>query len=74
MTVSESQVRPSLAKDLPKLAAADPALKERFKNALLELKRDAAFQKLTKGYGKNYAAAPKQRIEFVEQKVAACLL
>lgn len=58
---------------LDKLAAADQPQKEKFKSALQELKRDSAFQALTKGGGKNYAAALKKRIEFVEQRVAACL-
>ncbi len=58
---------------LAKLATADSAQKDKFKNALLDLKRDAGFQGLTKGGGKNYAAALRKRIEFVEQRVAACL-
>jgi len=58
---------------LEKLATADVAQKAKFKAALLDLKRDAGFQSLTKGGGKNYAAALKKRIEFVEQRVAACL-
>lgn len=58
---------------LEKLAAAGDARKSEFKNALQELKRDAGFQSLTKGGGKNYAAALKKRVEFVEQRVAACL-
>jgi len=58
---------------LDKLAGADDCQKEKFKNALQELKRDAGFQTLTKGGGKNYAAALKKRIEFVEQRVAECL-
>lgn len=58
---------------LAALTSADPVLKQRFKQALLELKRDPSFQKLTKGGGKNYAAALRQRIECVEQRVAACL-
>jgi hypothetical protein len=58
---------------LERLAAADASQKLKFKNALLKLKLDAKFQSLTKGGGKNYAAALKKRIEFVEQRVAACL-
>jgi hypothetical protein len=58
---------------LSKLAVAENALKEKFKTALLELKKDTAFQALTKGGGKNYSAALKKRIEFVEQRVGACL-
>jgi len=62
-----------IQKHLGALASAADALKTKFKNAVLELKKDDEFQKLTKGGGKNYAAALKQRIEFVEQRVAACL-
>jgi hypothetical protein len=62
-----------IQKYLKALAAADTSLRGKFKNAVLELKKDDGFQKLTKGGGKNYAAALKQRIEFVEQRVAACL-
>lgn len=58
---------------LDELAGAGDAQKEKFKGALQDLKRDAAFQLLTKGGGKNYAAALKKRIEFVEQRVAECL-
>jgi hypothetical protein len=58
---------------LEKLAAADEALKDKFQNALMQLKRDPTFQKLTKGGGKNYAAALRHRIELVEQRVAGCL-
>jgi len=58
---------------LDKLAAAGQSQKQKFKSALQELKRDAAFQALTKGGGKNYAAALRKRIEFVEQRVAECL-
>ncbi|MBI2378959.1 MAG: DUF262 domain-containing protein [Deltaproteobacteria bacterium] len=62
-----------IQKHLAKLASADASLKGRFNEALLELKQDSGFQKLTKGGGKNYAAALRQRVEFVEQRVAACL-
>jgi hypothetical protein len=62
-----------IQKFLSRLAAADEAQKDEFKRTLMELKRDATFQKLTKGGGKNYAAALRQRIEFVEQRVAGCL-
>ncbi len=58
---------------LKRLKVADTAKKDEFKNALQDLKRDAAFQALTKGGGKNYAAALRKRIEFVEHRVAACL-
>lgn len=58
---------------LSKLATAKNVRKEKFRTALLDLKKDAGFQSLTKGGGKNYAAALKKRIEFVEQRVAACL-
>ncbi|MBK8217877.1 MAG: DUF262 domain-containing protein [Myxococcales bacterium] len=58
---------------LERLSAADDAQKEKFKGVLEDLKRDPAFQALTKGGGKNYAAALKRRIDFVEQRVAKCL-
>jgi hypothetical protein len=62
-----------IQKNLGKLAEADATLKAKFKKEMLALKNDEAFQKATKGGGKNYAAAMKQRIEFVEQRVAACV-
>jgi hypothetical protein len=58
---------------LDKLAAIGEAQQEKFKSALQDLKRDAAFQALTKGGGKNYAAALRRRIGFVEQRVGECL-
>ncbi|MBX3214328.1 MAG: DUF262 domain-containing protein [Labilithrix sp.] len=58
---------------LDKLASADAALKGRFKEKILEVKKDAEFQKLTKGGGKNYAAALEARIDFVSKRVAECL-
>jgi hypothetical protein len=63
-----------LQKNLGALATSDDKVKAKFKAAVLDLKKDDAFQKLTKGGGKNYAAALKQRIEFVEQRIAACLI
>lgn len=62
-----------IQKHLPALASADAALKLKLVDALHALKKDAEFQKLTKGGGKNYAAALRQRIEFVEQRVGKCL-
>ena len=62
-----------LQASLDKLAAADDALKTKFKDKILEVKKDAEFQKLTKGGGKNYAAALEARIDFVSKRVAACL-
>lgn len=58
---------------LKRLAKANGEQKKRFKSALQDLKRNTQFQTLTKGGGKNYAAALKKRIEFVEQRVAECL-
>ena len=58
---------------LAKLANADAAQAAKFKIALSDLKKDPNFQALTKGGGKNYAAALKRRIEFVEQRVSTCL-
>lgn len=51
----------------------DDASKGKFKAALIDLKKDPEFQSLTKGGGKNYAAALKKRIQFVEQRVGECL-
>jgi hypothetical protein len=58
---------------LGKLVAADASLKKRFREALVTLKRDPEFQSLTKGGGKNYAAALRRRVAFVEKRVALCL-
>lgn len=52
----------------------DEAAKEKFKATLLNLKRNPEFQSLTKGGGKNYAAALRKRIQFVEQRVGECLM
>jgi len=62
-----------IQKYLPALASADAVLKQKFVDSLLALKKDPEFQKLTKGGGKNYAAALRQRIEFVDQRVSQCL-
>jgi hypothetical protein len=62
-----------IQKNLARLATADQPTKDAFKQTLEDLKKDASFQKLTKGGGKNYAAALKARIDAVEQRVAACL-
>lgn len=58
---------------LDALKGADEARQDKFRSALQELKKDTAFQTLTKGGGKNYAAALKKRIDFVEQRVRECL-
>lgn len=55
------------------LDGADVGLKARFQQGLLDLKVDDAFQKATKGGGKNYAAALRMRIELVEARVLKCL-
>jgi uncharacterized protein YihD (DUF1040 family) len=52
---------------------SDEVAKGKFKSALIDLKKDSDFQSLTKGGGKNYAAALKKRIQFVEDRVGACL-
>jgi hypothetical protein len=62
-----------LQASIDKLAVADDTLKTKFKDKILEVKKDAEFQKLTKGGGKNYAAALEARIDFVSKRVAACL-
>ena len=59
---------------LERLKTADSTQQEKFRTALHDLKKDAAFQALTKGGGKNYAAALKKRIDFVEQRVRECLI
>jgi len=58
---------------LAALADADEALLQKFGEALRAIKVDADFKRLTTGGGKNYAAALKQRVEFVESKVGECL-
>jgi len=58
---------------LDKLSAADVETKATFADALRSIKHDAEFKKLTTGGGKNYSAALKQRVVFVEQKVSECL-
>ena len=58
---------------LSTLIQSNGSRKGRFKNALSELKKAQDFQKLTKGGGKNYAAALKQRIQYVQKEVDSCL-
>jgi hypothetical protein len=60
-------------KQLEQLAADGVAGSEKVKQALVSTKTDADFKKLTTSGGKNYAAALKQRVEFIEKRVAACL-
>lgn len=47
--------------------------KDKFKSALLTLKNDEEFQRQTKGGGKNYAAALRQRVQLVSERVSECL-
>jgi hypothetical protein len=58
---------------LDKLATSDAVTRSKFKKTILEVKKDPKFQSLTKGGGKNYAAALESRITFVSKRVAACL-
>lgn len=58
---------------LDKLAAGDAETKAKFAEALRGIKQDAEFKKLTTGGGKNYSAALKARVAFVDQKVSECL-
>jgi hypothetical protein len=58
---------------LEKLTKANGTRKTHFKNAISDLKANADFQRSTKGGGKNYAAALKNRIQFVEKAVSECL-
>jgi len=58
---------------LRSLVAAEGELAEDFGEALRGIKTDADFRRLTTGGGKNYAAALRQRVEFVETKVEECL-
>lgn len=58
---------------LSQLAGANAELKSTFRDAILEVKKDAEFQKLTKGGGKNYAAALEARIDFVNKRITSCL-
>lgn len=60
----------------PHLAAfedADDELMAKLGETLRTIKNDDKFKKLTTGGGKNYAAALKQRVEFVEARVGECL-
>lgn len=62
-----------LQKKLAAISFDDAAMMGKIKEALVATKMDAEFKKMTTGGGKNYAAALKQRIEFVEKKVEECL-
>lgn len=60
-------------KSLARLVSANGSLLSRFKDGLVTLKKDSRFQRLTKGGGKNYAAALRQRVQAVETRVTKCL-
>ncbi len=62
-----------IQKHLSAWSSNDKTRRSTMKAAIRELKRSSEFQKLTKGGGKNYAAALKQRINAVESKVGECL-
>ncbi len=62
-----------IQKQLDRLAADGVAGSDKVKQAFIATKTDAEFKKLTTGGGKNYAAAFRQRVEFIEKRVAACL-
>lgn len=62
-----------LQKKLDAISLDDQATFDKLKDALVGAKTDAEFKKMTTGGGKNYSAALKQRIEFVEKKVEECL-
>lgn len=62
-----------LQRHLDSLSSADTPTRTRFVDALKAIKLDADFKKLTTGGGKNYAAALKQRVAFVDTKVGECL-
>lgn len=61
-----------LQKRLDEISFEDHDGLRRVRESLEETKRDADFQKMTRGGGKNYPAALKQRIQFVERRVEAC--
>lgn len=63
-----------IQKHLAALSVAQAPLKQKFVEALLALKKDPEFQRLTKGGGKNYAAALRQRVEFADERVGQCLV
>jgi hypothetical protein len=58
---------------LDQLGDLNSAGLSKIKSAFLNLKQDPKFQSHTKGGGENYAAALRQRIEFVEKWVEKCL-
>ena len=62
-----------LQRHLDSLFSADASVRSRFSEALRAIKMDPDFKKLTTGGGKNYAAALKQRVAFVDTKVGECL-
>lgn len=62
-----------LQKKLAAISLDDADTMGKIKEALVATKMDPEFKKMTTGGGKNYAAALKQRIEFVEKKVEECL-
>jgi hypothetical protein len=62
-----------IQKHLPACSDKDKTWKSTLRSAVQELKKSTDFQKLTKGGGKNYAAALRQRIQAVETKVGECL-
>jgi len=62
-----------LQKKLAVISLDDAGMMGKLEEALVATKLDPEFKKMTTGGGKNYAAALKQRIEFVEEKVEECL-
>lgn len=62
-----------IQKRLEDLAKDGASRSEKVRQVLVATKTDADFKKLTTGGGKNYSAALKQRVEFIEKRVAACL-
>jgi hypothetical protein len=58
---------------LEKLTTANGQAKAKFVDTLRGIKQDSEFKRLTTGGGKNYSAALKQRVAFVDQKVSECL-
>lgn len=58
---------------LNSLHSADAPTRARFADTLKAIKVNPDFRRLTTGGGKNYAAALKQRVNFVDEKVGECL-
>lgn len=62
-----------IQRQLQAIVASSEEVRGRVAEGINSLRRDDEFQKATKGGGRNYSAALRQRIKMVEDKVAECL-